>query len=75
MRVGTRSRRGWGFGSLGSKRFGHGSCMTVGGFARRRNEQCIDCLRLFLGHYESRISINLRVVQIHLPSHVVEGYY
>jgi hypothetical protein len=59
MMVGTRSRRGWGFDSLGSKRFGRGSCMTVGGFARRRNEQCIGYLRLFLGHCESRISINL----------------
>jgi hypothetical protein len=59
MRVGTRSRRGWGFGSLGSKRFGRESCMTVGGFARMRSERCIGYLRLFLGHCESRISINL----------------
>jgi hypothetical protein len=67
MMVGTRSRRGWGFGNLGSKRFGHGSCMTVGGFARRRNEQCIDCLRLFLGHCGSRISIK--------PTHIPVSTY
>ena len=73
-KVGTRSRHGWRFGSLGSKRFGRESCMTVGAFARMRSEQCIDYLRLFLGHCESRISVNLRIFRVHLPFHVVGGY-
>jgi hypothetical protein len=72
MRVGTRSRRGWGFDNLGSKRFGRESCMTVGGFARMRNEQCIDCLRLFLGHCGSVISIISHNGDS--PSRVVEDY-
>lgn len=72
MRVGTRSRCGWGFGSLGSKRSGRESCMTVEGFARMRNEQCIGYLRLYLGYCGSVISITSHSGDS--PSRVVEGY-
>jgi len=72
MRVGTRSRYEWGFCSLGSKRFARGSCMTVEGFARMRNEQCTGYLRLFLVHCGSVISITSHGGNS--PSRVVEDY-
>jgi hypothetical protein len=72
MMVGTRSRRGWGFGSLGSKRFGRESCMTVGGFARMRNERCIGYLHLSLARCGSFISITSHHGDS--PSRVVEDY-
>ena len=70
MRVGIRSRYEWGFGSSGSKRSGHGSCMTVEGFARMRSERCI--LPPCLVHYGSGISTTLHHGDS--PSRVVEDY-
>ena len=57
MTVGSRSWCGSGFGNSGSKRSGHESCMTIEGSVRMWNERCIGYLPLFLGPYESVISV------------------
>jgi hypothetical protein len=72
MKVGNHSRHGWESGNSGSKRFGRGSYMTVGGFARMGNEQCIGYLRLFLARCGSVISITSHHGDS--PSRVVGDY-